>query len=801
VIEIRLLGRVSVTVDGIPLTGEAAQRRRLALLALLCTSPPKPVGRDRLMVHLWPENDGESARHLLSSSLHVLRKTLGADAILTTGDQVELNPERVRTDVHDFDEAIRRGDCEAAVSLYGGPFLEGLYISSTPDFEQWADGRRAELARQHAVALEACGQRRAASGDLDGAVEAWRLLAALDPYSARTTLGLMNALAAAGNRAAALQAARVHEQLLEAEFGAAPEPEVLRLAEQLRQDPASGEAGTAAVPAVTPGEEVEPEERAAFAAAPQIAGEAPVAGPAAEDPAGVHAPADYRLPSSPVRSRRVRDRRLHVAAAVGFMLVLAAVVSTMLWKRVPAPGSPPGVIAVVPLSGRGGDYTDDYLAAGIAWHVIDALGQSPSLRVVNSASSFRYRDSPDDPRTIGQQLRADALVTVSVRTSGEQVRVAVELVRTSDGLRRWGSQHEGRRDRIFAMEDAVASAVAAALDVPVPVAGRTPVKGEAHELYLQGRHAWNRRTPAALQEALALFQRAVEVDPAYAWGHVGLADTYNMLGSYDYGVLAPDSAYPRARAAAERAIALVPDFEPAHAALANVRMNYDWDWTGAEKGFRKALELNPGYTAASEWLAGLLIARRRLPEAMTLLQQAAEYNPASPLMFTNLAHYHYYAREPAAALRYLDQALRLDPGFGRAHVLRGLVLCQAGQVDEAIALFEELVRQSRDDDPIVAGLLGYAYAIAGRPADAIAQAEWLAARAGARYQPVEYEALVYQGLGDADRVFALLDIALERRSGSLVYLQVEPLMDSLRHLPRFRDFAIRVHGEFIATAP
>ncbi|HSJ06650.1 MAG TPA: tetratricopeptide repeat protein [Longimicrobiales bacterium] len=797
-IEIRLLGRVSVTVDDQPLTGEAAQRRRLALLALLCTSPPKPVGRDRLMVHLWPENDGESARHLLSSSLHVLRKALGSDAVLTTGDQVELNAERVRVDVRDFDDAVRRGDCEAAVALYGGPFLEGLYISSTPDFEQWVDGRRAELARQHEAALEGCAQLRASGGDMDGAVEAWRRLAALDPYSARTTLGLMNALAAAGNRAAALQAARVHEQLLEAEFSAAPEPEVLRLSEQLRQEPPP------AAPAAVPDTAEVPGDRAA-AAVPAPKAEAAEAPTAADPPAPAHSPFERMrvlpIPPRQVSRRRIPGRRVPVAAVVAFIVVVTAVVTTVLWKRTSLPAPEPGVIAVVPLAGRGGDASDDYLAAGIAWHVIDALGRSPRLRIVNSASSFMYRDSQQDPRVIGQQLRADGLVTVSVRTSGEQIRVAVELVRTSDGLRRWGSQHEGRRDRIFAMEDAVASAVAAALDVPVPVAGRMPVKGEAHELYLQGRHAWNRRTPSALLDALALFQQAVDVDPTYAWGHVGVADTYNMLGSYDYGVLAPDSAFPRARAAAERALSLVPDFEPAHAAIANVRMNYDWDWAGAEKSFRRAIELNPGYTPSSEWLAGLLIARRRLPEAMALLQQAAEYNPASPLMFTNLAHYHYYAREPAIAMRYLDQALRLDPGFGRAHVLRGLVLCQAGQVTEAIALFEELARRSREDDPIVAGLLGYAYAIAGRQTDALAQAEWLAARARVRHQPVEYEALVYQGLGDAERVFALLDIAMERRSGSLVYLQVEPLMDNLRHLPRFRDLATRVHGESVALAP
>lgn len=797
VIEISLLGRVAVIVGGEPLTGEAAQRRRLALLSLLCTPPLKPVSRDRLMLHLWPENDGDSARHLLSASLHVLRKALGAEAIIATGDQIELNAAMVRVDVVEFEDAVRRGDFEQAVALYGGPFLDGLFITSSADFEQWVDARREEVARLYVSALEHCARECTARGEVDAAVDAWRRLAALDPYSARTTLGLMNALVSAGNRAGALQAARVHEQLLEAEFGARPEPEVLRLADQLRQEPALP--ASAAEPIAGSAVEAITATAAAPTGAPPADSPDPPAAvtrttPASEPTAPV--PADPPVMTRPLRPRWSGGR---TPIAAGMLVIGLFVVagSTTLWLRSSAVSdAAPRVIAVVPLASRGGDGADDYIAAGIAWHIIDELGRIPQLRMVNSASSFIYRDSARDARSIGQRLGADALITVSARTAGDDLRVAVELVRTADGLRRWGSQYQGRRDAIFAMEEAIASSVSAALSVPQPAArpGRAIASGEVHELYLRGRHAWSQRTPASLLEALALFSQVVELDPGYAWGHVGLADAYNMLGSYDYGVMAPDSAYPRARLAAERALALVPDFEPAHAALANVRMNYEWDWTGAEKSYRRAIELNPGYTPSSEWLAGLLIARRRLPEAHVLLQQAAEYNPASPLVFTGLAHYHYYAREYSAALRHLDRALELDVAFGRAHVLRGLVLCSMGRTAEAIEVFEPLAAAYRDSDPLVVGLLGHVYAIAGRREEALAQAAWLAAQSQSRYLPAEYEVLVHLGLGNVDRVFELLEVARAHRSGGLVYLQVEPLLDPLRQLPRFQQLVTRVHG-------
>src|SRR5512142_1886808 len=235
-IAVSLLGRVLVSVDGTPISGEAAQRRRVALLALLCTPPARPLSRDRLMLYLWPDSDVESARHLLSVAVHVLRKTFGHEVVLTTADEVSLAPGSVQVDVAAFEDAIARGEPEAAIALYGGPFMDGFHAGAGVELEQWIDEERTRLQRMFAQALEALADKRRAAGDAAGAVEAWRRLATLDPYSSHGALGLMRALAEAGNRAGAIRHAAVHRQLLEGELGAGPDPEVEALAEGLRTE-------------------------------------------------------------------------------------------------------------------------------------------------------------------------------------------------------------------------------------------------------------------------------------------------------------------------------------------------------------------------------------------------------------------------------------------------------------------------------------------------------------------------------------------------------------------------------------
>jgi len=241
---LRLLGGASLESGENPITGRSAQRRRIALLALLA-SARRGLSRDRLIGYLWAESDDEKARRLLSESLYVLRKELGDDAILAAGDELRLNPAIVRCDVVEFDDAVSRGDHAGAAAIYAGAFLDGFYVNDAPELERWIEGERVRLARDFGRILERLAESATADGRHDDAVANWRRLCEQDPFSGRFAAGLMLALETAGHRAAALQHARTHATLLREELDADPDPEVVALAERLREAPEAGRsAGT-----------------------------------------------------------------------------------------------------------------------------------------------------------------------------------------------------------------------------------------------------------------------------------------------------------------------------------------------------------------------------------------------------------------------------------------------------------------------------------------------------------------------------------------------------------------------------
>jgi TolB-like protein/Tfp pilus assembly protein PilF len=252
---LRLLGGLSLENETGALAGRAVQKRRLALLSLLAMAPSRALTRDKLIGRLWPESDTEQARHLLSVALYELRKALGDEAVISRGDEVALGAE-VHTDVQAFEEALAEGALQRAAELYAGPFLDGFYLSDAPEFERWVDEERDRLARRRQAALEKLAEERSAAGDAPGAAEAWRMLAQADPFNSRVAAGLMQALAAAGDRAGALQHARAHEALLREEFGADPAPEIAALAARLREeappaptpDPRTAASGIAVLP-------------------------------------------------------------------------------------------------------------------------------------------------------------------------------------------------------------------------------------------------------------------------------------------------------------------------------------------------------------------------------------------------------------------------------------------------------------------------------------------------------------------------------------------------------------------------
>jgi DNA-binding SARP family transcriptional activator len=247
--KVRLFAGVSIEDANGAVSGAIMQRHRLALIALLATAPGQQLSRDKLIGWLWPEREGARARHLLRSAVHALRSSLGEAAILSLGDDLRLNPDVVRSDIADFLDLLTRDELESAVGLYRGPLLDGFHLNESSDFESWLDAERTRLARLYSGALEQLAQRAEARGDNAGGVEWWRRVAAVDPYSSRVALELMRALDAAGDRAAALRHARLHEQLLENELGAEPDPDVAALAEQIRTAP-SPRVGVVAVPRV-----------------------------------------------------------------------------------------------------------------------------------------------------------------------------------------------------------------------------------------------------------------------------------------------------------------------------------------------------------------------------------------------------------------------------------------------------------------------------------------------------------------------------------------------------------------------
>ncbi|HEX8276353.1 MAG TPA: tetratricopeptide repeat protein [Longimicrobiaceae bacterium] len=716
---LQLLGGAFLTDGGAPVSGPAAQRHRLALLALLAASPGGRASRDRLVALLWPESGGAAARRLLNVALHALRGRLGDDALLSLADDVVLRPEAVPSDVGRFRAALDAGDRRAAAGVYAGPFLHGFHLGGAGEFDRWAEGVRGGLARAHQEALEALAEEAAAAGDARGAAGWWRRLAAEDPACARVALRLMEALERAGDRAGALRHAAVHAALLREELDAEPDPEVLALAERLRR-----------APAVSP---------------PAPAERAPE--PAAAEP--------------------------------------------------PARPAPRAGIAVLPFEddtrGRRGEYFSD----GLTEEITDALSRVRGLRVIARTSAFAFRGTPLPAPEIGRRLGVDHLLEGSVRRSGRSLRVGVRLVEAATGSLLWSGRYEGEVGDVFAVQDEIARAVVGALRVELAGEGGGPLvlgstgDPEAHALYLRGRAAWYARTPRGLEEAVAYFGRALERDPDYALAHIGVADACNMLGAFDYGVRPPGEVYPRAREAAARALALRPDLAEAHTALASVLLNHEWDWEGAARAFRHALRLNPGYAMAYQWYSLYLGATGRHAEALEAVRRARELDPVSPVMGTALARQLYFARDFAAAAREYRGVLAQDPGFLPARLGLGLVLAQAGAVEDALAELER-ARDAAGDAPALLALLGHAQARAGRRAEARGTLARLRALAAERWVPPEYFAAVHLGLGDADAALDQLERACDARSGSVVYLGVDPLLDPVRADPRFRRLCARV---------
>ncbi len=457
-------------------------------------------------------------------------------------------------------------------------------------------------------------------------------------------------------------------------------------------------------------------------------------------------------------------------------------------------------IAVLPFTNMSADPENEYFADGITEEIINALSQFPDLHVVARTSAFAFKGKNEDLRRVGEKLGVAKVLEGSVRKAGNRIRITAQLVNVNDGYHLWSEKYDRELDDVFAVQDEIASAIANRLKVALKTKGESPLVKpptenlEAYQHYLKGRYYWSQRGPGLLR-GLACFEQALQLDPHYALAYSGIADSYLLLGFY--GMLPPADAVPKAKDAANTAIDLDPSLAEPHSTLAFMSMSYDWDWEATERGFARALELNPRYVTAHYWrgayraIIGAWVGRASTDEALADVRRAQKLDPLAWHPSVVTAWFYMFVRQFDEALVHLHHVVELQPGVLLGHLLMGSVYRWQSKYSEAITASQTAIQISSRHPWAVADL-GLTYAAAGRLPDAKVQYEELVSRSRQEYVQGSVLAPLAAAIGDLDEGFSLLDSACEERDLRLIFLAAYPDYDLFRRDPRFKDVMKRV---------
>ena len=489
----------------------------------------------------------------------------------------------------------------------------------------------------------------------------------------------------------------------------------------------------------------------------------------------------------------------NTASLVLAIAVLAAIVflAAMMISRNSLSRMPEAIdsIAVLPFVNSSSDPEVDYLSDGLTETTINSLSQIPGLRVVSRTTMFRYKGRQGDPERIGKELGVRSVLLGRISKRGDALSVQTELIDVVRDAQLWGQQYDRKMSDLPNLQQQISQQLATSLRVKLTGEERTRLakpsteKPEAYHAYLKGRYFWNQRNENGLKKAVAYFEEAVKIDPDYALAHSGLADSYTTLGYFSY--LAPVEAFPKAKAAAIKAVELDPMLAEPHTSLAYARLYYDWDWPGAEKEFGEAISLNPNYATAHHWYSVYLTAMERPDQAAAEIKRAHELDPLSLIINTDIGFELYYTRHYDQAISQLKTTLEMKPDFPLAHLWLGRAYQEKAMYEEALAEFKTVEASFRGWPVAIAGI-GYVDGISGKRIDASKVLRDLSDLSRERYVTSYGVALVYAGLGDRDKAIAWLNKAYEERSHWLVWLKLDPRWDTLRADPRFVDLVRRV---------
>jgi eukaryotic-like serine/threonine-protein kinase len=447
-------------------------------------------------------------------------------------------------------------------------------------------------------------------------------------------------------------------------------------------------------------------------------------------------------------------------------------------------------LAVMPFAAPAADEEAEYLAEGLTEAAIDALSRQEGLRVMARSTVFRYSGIAD-PCEFGRTLNVGCVLAGEIRRRGERVVLNLELVDTSSGERLWGSRIERMASELSELHSDVGRAVRepfAEKHSTAPADPSKPRDPEAFRLFLVGRHQWNRRTGPATRLAIENFQGAIDIDPTFAPAHVGLADSLAYLAFLE--VISPREAFPRARAAAEKALALAPDLAEAITSAAFVKSHHEFDFPAAEVLYRRAIEKNPNYAVAHHWYGLSLLFRGRIDEGEVQLRAAQQLDPLNPIVNVATAFAPYYRRDYTGAIAIYRPLVEMEPHFMPLRNYYGNALTLAGEPEAAIEQFE-VVRPISGESTVLLASLGFALARAGRGEEARQILRQLDEIRTSRYSSSFAPAVIHAGLEEPERAFAWLNRALEDRSPWLITLS-DPRFDSVRADPRFPSLLERI---------
>jgi TolB-like protein/DNA-binding winged helix-turn-helix (wHTH) protein/Flp pilus assembly protein TadD len=499
-------------------------------------------------------------------------------------------------------------------------------------------------------------------------------------------------------------------------------------------------------------------------------------------------------PGLAVAARRRLRPTGRVILALAVLLSLAILSVLLVRSR----GRRPTAIrslAVLPLENLSGDAAQNYFSDGMTDELITDLAQISALRVISRTSVMVYKGAHKSLPQIARELNVDAVVEGTVLRAGDQVRITAQLIDASTDKHIWSQSYEGELRDTLALQDRVARAVAEQIQINLTpreqaaLKSATVVNPQAYESYLKGRYFWSKRTAGGLKVALAYFNQAIEEDPNYAQAYSGLADTYALLGDWQYAAMTPKEAYPKAKAAALKAVKLDNALGEAHNSLAFVLDGFDWDLDAAGKEFRRAIELNPGYATAHHWYAWHLALLGQYHQAIAEMKKAESVDPLSLIINADLAELLVLAHSYDEAIEQSRKTIEMDPNFAMAHNQLAQAYLQKHMYDQAIAELQKAVQLSGDSPTCIANL-ARAYSLSGKRSEAMKLLNDLKSSSTARNSHASEVAAIYASLGDKDEAMNWLEKGYAERFNPGVLIR--PAFDPLRSDPRFQHLVQRV---------